>query len=184
MKNFDLLLRSGKTVFWYKNLSLLLGSNNDNMLKSYIARAVKQNLLAKVASGIYTLHQYDFLELAASVRPMSYISLEAALYGIRDDTSQISLISNNTLSKKIWNRDIVFFKIKDHILLNPLWLDYAGKYLIASPERALCDMAYLSWEWLPYLSQIDLKKLETISQIYNQTTKNIIKKYIDHAQNR
>lgn len=71
------------------------------MLKSYIARAVKQNLLEKVASGIYTLHQYDFLELAASMRPMSYISLEVALYGISDDTSQISLISNNTLSKKI-----------------------------------------------------------------------------------
>ena len=80
MKNFDILLRSGKTIFGYKNLSLLLGTQNTNHLKSFIQRAIKQNLLQKITSGIYGLYSYDILELATSLRHKSYVSLETVLY--------------------------------------------------------------------------------------------------------
>ncbi len=79
MKNFDILLRSGKTIFGYQNISLLLGTQNNSTLKSFIQRAVKQGLLQKLANGIYGLYSYDFHELAASLRSRSYISLYTIL---------------------------------------------------------------------------------------------------------
>ena len=105
MKNFDLLLRSGKTIFGYSNLSLLLGTDNINTLKSFIQRAVKQGLIQKLANGIYALYTYDPLELAATLREKSYISLETVLQknGIifQDYSNAITLVSDNTLEKHI-----------------------------------------------------------------------------------
>ncbi len=175
MKNFDLLLRSGKTIFWYKNLSLLLGTENINTIKGFIQRAQKQNLLEKIANGIYALHSYEFLELAASLRQKSYISLETVLQKewiiFQDYSNTVTLISDNTLEKNIAGKVIQFSKIKDTILLNPLGIEYTGRYLIASKERAICDRIYLSSSYyFDNLSGVDFQKLEKIAMIYNKTT--------------
>lgn len=188
MKNFDLLLRSGKTIFWYSNLSLLLGTDNTNTLKSFIQRAIKQRLLQKLANGIYALYVYDPLELASTLRTKSYISLETVLQreGIifQDYTNTITLVSDNTLEKNIAWKAIQFSKIKDALLLNPIGIEYSGKYLIASAERAICDRIYLSGEsYFDNISRIDLEKLKQISTIYNLTTQVSIQKLIKNATN-
>lgn len=184
MKNFDLLLRSGKTIFGYTNLSLLLWTQNTNTLKSYIQRATKSRLLQKIANGIYGLYQYDILELSASLRHPSYISLETVLQGewTIPQADSITLVSDNTIHKTIAGKHIKFYKIKESILLDPIGINYTGKYMIASRERAICDMVYLFWESsLDNLSDVDLEKLEKISSIYNQTTISYIQKLIKHA---
>lgn len=79
MKHFDILLHSGKTVFDYASLGLLLKTTDRDMLKSFIQRAVKNNLLQKVENGIYSLGNYDLYELTGSLRKKSYISLETVL---------------------------------------------------------------------------------------------------------
>lgn len=186
MKNFDILLRSGKTIFGYHNISLLLGTQNNSTLKSFIQRAVRQGLLQKLANGIYGLYSYGIRELAASLRPRSYISLHTILQDdwvtSQNSTTPITLVSNNTLSKSIMGRDITFYKIKDSILLNPIGINYTGKYMIASRERAICDMIYLFWECSTLnLSDLDLSKLEKIASIYNKTTISYIQKLIQNA---
>lgn len=186
MKNFDLLLRSGKTIFRYDNISLLLWTENTNTLKSYFQRATKSHLLEKIASGIYGLYQYDILELAASLRNKSYVSLETVLQREwivqQVNPDSISLISDNTINKTIAGKEIKFYKIKDEILLNPLGISYTGKYMIASRERAICDMIYLFWEFSSgTLSNIDFEKLERIAALYNKTTILHIKKLIQNA---
>ena len=109
---------------------------------------MQQNLLRKIADGIYGFIQYDTMELAASLRKKSYISLETVLQlsGIifQDYPNTITLVSDNTLEREMDGKQMQFFKIKDAILLNPLGIDYSGKYLIASKERAICDRIYLS----------------------------------------
>ncbi len=189
MKNFDILLRSGKTIFGYKNLSLLLGTQNINTLKSFIQRGIKQNLIQKITSGIYGLYSYDILELAASIRPKSYISLETVLHRegiiLQDYAHMVTLVSDNTLGKDIAGKHIRFSKIKDSILLDPIGISYTGKYLIASKERAICDMIYLFWEYhFDNLAAVDLWKLEKIATIYNKTTIVYINKLIKNATNR
>lgn len=189
MKNFDKLLHSWKTVFHYADISLLLWVDNLNTLKWFTKRAVKQNLLRKIADGIYGFLQYDTMELAASLRKKSYISLETVLQlsGIifQDYSNTITLVSDNTLQREIDEKQIQFFKIKDTILLNPLGIDYNGKYLIASKERAICDRVYLSWEqYFDNLNSVDFDKLKLISQIYSKTTILHIQNLIKNAQNR
>ncbi len=184
MKNFDLLLRSGKTIFGYDNLSLLLWTQNTNTLKSYIQRATKSRLLQKIASGIYGLYQYDILELAASLRNKSYISLETVLHGewAISQSDSITLVSDNTIRKTITEKEIRFYKIKDSILLNPIGINYTGKYMIASRERAICDMIYLFGEYpIADLGVVNLEKLENIASIYNKATILYIQKLIKHA---
>jgi hypothetical protein len=97
----------------------------------------------------------------------------------QDYSSTITLVSDNTLEKNIAWKQIRFSKIKDSILLNPIGIEYNGKYLIASRERAICDRIYLSWEYyFDHLSGVDLEKLENIATIYNKATLLHIKKLI------
>jgi len=189
MKHFDLLLDSGKTVFGRADIRLLLSTNNINTIKSFLDRAVRQRLLSRVSSGIYALKKYDFLELAASIRPKSYISLETVLQkeGVifQDYSHTVTLVSDNTLEKEIAGKYIRYSKIRDAILLNPLGLEYTGRYLIASKERAICDRVYLSGDfYFDNLSCVDFQKLETVAQIYNRSTRLHIKKIIKDATSR
>lgn len=188
MKNFDKLLDSRKTVFNYSDIGLLLWENNKNTIKGFIYRAVRQKLLEKVSNGIYALKKYDFLELSASLRKKSYISLETVLQKewiiFQDYSNTVTLVSDNTLEKQISGKVIKFFKIKDSILLDPVWLDYNWKYLIASKERAICDRVYLSGDYyFDNLTNVDYIKLEEISKIYNKRTILTIKKLIKDAPN-
>ncbi len=189
MKNFDVLLHSWKTVFSYVDLTLLLGTSNINTLKSFTQRTVKQNLLEKITNGVYAFKKYDFLELASSMRKKSYISLETVLQkeGVifQDYSHMVTLVSDNTLEKGVAGKIIKFSKIKDSILLNPLGLEYTGRYFIASKERAICDRVYLSGDYyFDNLSGVDFQKLEEIASIYNKSTFLHIKKLIKHAASR
>ena len=189
MKNFDKLLNSGKTVFRYSDIRLLLGIENLNTLKWFTRRAVTANLLRKITDGIYSFQKYDFLELTAILRKKSYISLETVLQKewiiFQDYSNTITLVSDNTLEREIGGKHIQFFKIKDSILLNPLGIEYNGKYLIASKERAICDRIYLSGEqYFDSLRSIDVAKLAEISKIYNKATIVYINNLIKDASNR
>lgn len=89
------------------------------------------------------------------------------------------LISDNTFSKNINNQKYSFNKIKDSILLDPIWIELKWNYMIASVERAICDRIYLSKNYyFDDLSWVDFDKLEEISKIYNKRVilevKNII----------
>ncbi len=189
MKNFDKLLNSGKTVFRYSDIRLFLEIENLNTLKWFTRRAVMGNLLKKVANGIYGFQKYDSLELAASLRKNSYISLETVLQKewivFQDYSNTITLVSDNTLEREIGGKHIRFSKIKTSILLNPLGIEYNGKYLIASRERAICDRIYLSGkQHLDSLHSVDFVKLVEISKIYNKTTILHVKNLIQDASSR
>ncbi len=188
MKYFDILLHSRKTVFGYSDLALLLATSDRNLIKSFIQRAVKQHLIYKVENGLYTLEHYDILELSASIRTQSYISLETVLQksGIifQDYSNTITLVSDNSLEKHIAGKEIRFSKIKNSILLNPIGIHYTGQYMIASPERAICDLIYLSPDsYLDHPTSVDLVKLRDISMIYPKSTQDRIQKIIKHATN-
>ena len=96
----------------------------------------------------------------------------------------MTLISDNTLNKDIAGKHIQFSKIKDSILLNPIGIEYTGKYMIASKERAICDTIYLSPEsHFTNLSGVDIEKLREIATIYNKTTLVHIHKLIKNVTN-
>jgi hypothetical protein len=68
-------------------------------------------------------------------------------YGIifQSYETTVTLISNNSLEKIIDHTTYHYHKIHDRILSSPLGItNHENRYLIASPERAVCDLIYLT----------------------------------------
>lgn len=187
MKYLDKLLDSWKTVFTYDDISILLGIENNNTIKSFINRLLKTSIVKSNFKWIYTLNKYDNFELASKLKKDSYISFETVLKQnwiiFQDYSNTIFLASNNSISKKIEDLYFRYNKIKDSILYNPLWIINKWTYLIASPERAICDRLYLSSNYyFDNLENIDKQKLSLISQIYNKRVILEVKKLLKNVK--
>lgn len=171
MKNFTKIINSNKNVFSKNDLKNILEFKNSKALDWFLYRAKKNSFLKNPVYGIYTFKEYDFFEFASKLKKKSYISLETVLKKesvIYQYYDNIFLVSDNTFQKNILWQNYIFFKIKDSILLNPIWIEFRKNYMIASVERAICDKIYLSKNYyFDDLSWINFKKLEEISKIYN-----------------
>lgn len=173
MKYLDKILNSEKTVFSYDDISILIGVENKNTIKSFIFRLLKNWILKSNFKGIYTLNKYNIFEFASKLKKDSYISFETVLKQnwiiFQDYSNTIFLASNNSISKQVDNIYFKYNKIKDDILYNPLWIINKWNYLIASSERAICDRLYLSSNYyFDNLENINKDKLIEISKIYNK----------------
>lgn len=185
MNNIIKLLNSKKTVFSKNDIKNILDFKTKKALDLFLYRAKKDLVLENPYYGIYTFKNYDILEFASKLKKKSYISLETVLKKesvIFQYYDSIFLISDNTFTKTINNQKYSFNKIRDSILLNPLWIEFKNNYMIASVERAICDRIYLSADYyFDDISWINFEKLEEISKIYNKRVikevKNLIKKY-------
>ena len=142
MKYFNKILSSGKTIFRYQDLEILLWVSNRNTLKSFFQRGVDEGVFVLVQKGIYSLKKYDLFELATKLKKNSYISFETVLKDkwiiFQDYGNTLFLASNNTLEKKISNISYKYLKLKNDILLNPIGIEQKDNYMIASVERAIC----------------------------------------------
>lgn len=184
MKYLDKILNSWKTVFSYSDIKILLWLESAETIKSLIYRLVKANILMKVYKWIFAFKKYDNFELALKLKKNSYISFETVLKKsaiiFQDYWENIFCASDNTIAKEISPYIFTYFKIKDNILQNPIWIINKWNYLIASPERAICDRLYLSSNYyFDNLENIDFEKLEEISQIYNKRVIKQVKKLKD-----
>ena len=173
MKYIDKILDSQKTVFTYTDVSLLLGINNNDTIKSFFTRWVKEWVFVNICKWIYTLKKYNIYELSSKIKKNSYISLETVLKKewviFQDYGATIFSISNNTISKEITTHNFEYHKIKSDILINPLWIVHQWSYMIASKERAICDRLYLSPDYyFDNLEDLNIDLLDSISQIYSK----------------
>jgi len=173
MKFLDKIIDSKKTVFTYKDIELILWILNKNTIKSFFYRAKKIWFLKNIYKWLYTLKDFNKNELFCKLKKNSYISFETVL---KEESvifqyywNNIFLASNNTWEKKILEYAVHFFKIKDDILYNPLWLINKWNYTIATAERAICDIIYIAKDYyFDNLEWINKNKLIEISKIYNK----------------
>ena len=184
MKFIDKILKSKKTVFTYSDIQLLLWFKSKDSIKSFFQRGVKQWIFVNIYKWIYAFENYNIYELANKLKTPSYISFETVLKKewiiFQDYWNTIFLASNNTFVKKIDDFQFKFLKLKDEILLNPIWVVNKWNYLIASRERAICDRIYLSKNYyFDNLEYIDKEKILEIAQIYNKRVVLEIKKLIN-----
>lgn len=169
------LINSGKTVWKSGEVWLILGIDNPNTLKNILQRLAKEDILFYHTGGLWTFKVYDPLEFASKIMKKSYISLETVLQrsGIvfQDYSNSVLLVSDRSLSKKIHGISYEFSKIKDSILTNTIGIINTGRYMIASPERALCDRIYLTPHYyFDHISNLNVELLEKLSTIYNKRT--------------
>lgn len=186
MKHMNKILKSGKTIFTYKDIWLLLWMENKDTIKSFLSRQTKSWTLQRIYQGIYALPNFNKYEFASKLKKNSYISFETVLKSkwiiFQDYSNTIFLASDNTWEKKAIWLNFVYNKIKNSTLHNPLWIEQKWQYTIASAERAICDRVYISGDYyFDNLEWINTQKLKKIAQIYNKRVVLQIDKLIKNA---
>ncbi len=142
------LLTSSIPVFSSISLGRLLDINKERSVYLIIQKLIKSGVLEKVGRNCYILVQkpaHQFLVANYYLAP-SYISFESALsyYGILSQfpTEVTSVTSRNT-SKYYLNYQMYSFT---HLKKDLYW-GYEKRddgFLIASPEKAILDQAYMA----------------------------------------
>lgn len=148
-----------------------------NSIKVAISRAVKDKKIIKLTNSLYTqnINDIPWENLAINIYNPSYISFESALNYYNILSQQTAALTLATDKRKrdinIHNYPIVYRHIK-----NDLFWGYVKKddYLIAEPEKAFLDLAYLSLNGYGHfdseemnLGLLDKKKLQQYLKRFN-----------------
>lgn len=169
--NIATIINSWKTVFTVQDMCFLLNMKSVQSVRNYMSKLGRQGILRSLAYGIWGLHRYNIFELAGKLKKKSYISLETVLYrgGIiyQEYGQTIFSVSDDTMSREADGYIFKYHRITDKILLDPIWVENKGSFMMASIERAICDKIYLSASSsFDNLEHISWEKLERIAQIY------------------
>lgn len=165
------LFRSNATVFTFKEISLLWGETNRNLLKRRVHYYVKTGKLYPIRRGIYGKDKsYNKFELATKMYTPSYISFETVL----QKEGVLFQYYNSIFTASYVTRELtcdgqvyVYKKIKNSALANALGLEKRENYFIATKERAFMDMLYLHTEYhFDNLSSIDWDFCSKLLPIY------------------
>lgn len=147
MKYFWLLLATERTVWDIHSLQHIVWINNVQVVRNLVTRWQKAWLIKRIARWIRGLPNWKIQELSSSLMHGSYISCETVLWkhGIIFQTydTTTTCIAKQSKTYTLWNNTILYRKIKDTVLTNPLGIVHYPWRSEAQPERALCDMVYL-----------------------------------------
>lgn len=140
-------------------LSKVLNVENRHTIYKILERLEKYKLVEKLIKGKYILSdlQMSDFEKANIILSPSYISLESALshYGILSQfTYSITSVTTQKSKKyKIKTKEYDYTKIKKAIFSDFIKKD---NFLIATPEKALIDLIYLTSKKLRSINLSDL----------------------------
>lgn len=168
---YETLIASGKTVFTIQDCLLLFPTTKAQTVRNFFQRMKKKWIMCQAQWGIRTFKEYDHYELWSKLKKNSYISCETVLKqaGIifQRQGNSLTFISDNTLQKSVDWWFYTYRKIQSTILLEPTWIIHTNHYAVATPERALCDMIYLSPDmYFDDLSSLSREKIKVLSQYY------------------
>ena len=182
MASIDKLLLQSNTVFSFQDMAYLWNLNDTTAIRIKASYLTKRKKLQRLRKGMYAIvgRAYDPLELANKLRTPSYISLETVLVqeGIMFQYYEsIYSISNLSRTYVIDNKEFIYRKIKDEILLNPKGIVKDGNYMIATRERAVLDTLYLNKNYyFDNLNNFNFDKALELAEIYE--TNSLIKELI------
>lgn len=135
-----------KTWFSFADIRKITGLD-DKSLAVTLSRMVKRGELSRIAGGIYTtdITRIDWEQFAVEKYPPSYISFESALarHNIlsQQPVSLTMATTNRSKQVKMLENIIIYRHIQPKIFWGYL---KDGNILIAEPEKAFLDLAYLS----------------------------------------
>lgn len=145
---------------------------NEESLKVAISRLIKNKQLIKLQKGVYTsdISKINWENFAVEIYSPSYLSFEWALnhYNILSQQAVNLTLATTKRSKTITTDKIIIYH---HIQSNLFWgYKKENDYLIAEPEKAFLDLAYLS---LNGYAKFDIEEINT-----KELNKTKIKKYL------
>lgn len=181
----EVLLRSSQTIFSSKDVALMWGEDNENIIKNRLNKYVKSGKLFKVRRGLFAKDKnYNRYELATRINTPSYISFETVL-GASGMTFQyygnIFVASYIKRNMEVDGQRIEFVRMKDYVLSNTFGIENSDGYARATKERAYLDTIYRSKKYyIDNESPLDWEKVFEILPIYhNKKMEKTVKKYYD-----
>jgi len=176
------ILRSPKTVFTFKDISLIWGDIDKKATIDAVNYYVKTGELYRMRRGIYAKDKnYDKLELATRIFTPSYVSFETVLVqaGINFQFyEKITIASYQTREISVNGQKYSYQKIQDLILTNSIGVEHMCETSIASPERAFLDIIYIYKNYyFDNLSCLNWDKVFEILPIYKN--KKMVKRVND-----
>jgi hypothetical protein len=181
----EVLLRSPQTIFSSKDVALMWGEENENIIKNRLNKYVKSGKLFKVRRGLFAKDKnYNRYELATRINTPSYISFETVL-GSSGMTFQyygnIFVASYIKRNMEVDGQRIEFVRMKDYVLSNTLGIENSDGYARATKERAYLDRIYVSKKYyIDNESPLDWEKVFEILPIYhNKRMEKTVKKYYE-----
>jgi hypothetical protein len=184
MTKIENLLVSQKSVFNLQDLAVIWEVSESKKLAELVKYYVKSNRLIQIRRGIYAKNNnYSELELAQKIIPLSYITFHTALslHGI--NFQHYSDIHSSSLQSRkivVGSSQFVYHKIPEVAFYSSLGLMQKDSYLLASPERALCEsLLFAPNLGFDHVDNIDRDKLLEIVKIYqNKRLESRVKKFI------
>lgn len=170
-KSISNILRSKKTVFTFKDISLIWGYTDKKAVIAGVNYYVRTGQLYRIRRGIYAKDKnYDKLELATRIFTPAYVSFETVLTqaGINFQFyEKITIASYQTREIIIDGQTYSYKKIRDSVLTDPTGVEHRDEISIASPERAFLDTVYIHKDYhFDYLNSLDWNKIFKILPIY------------------
>lgn len=164
-------MRAKNTVFTLRDVALLWGESDANLIKKKMYRYLKSGKIYSIRRGIYAKDKnYNKLELATKIYTPSYISFETVLAKagvVFQFYGQIFLASYLTREIRCNDQIYSYKKIKDTILTHDAGVEREETYFIASPERAFLDVLYLNKDYhFDNLFNLNWDKVFQILSIY------------------
>lgn len=141
------ILRSPKTVFSSKDISLLWGEASTAATRVRLNYFVKKGDLYRIRKGLYAKNEnYNKLELATRILIPSYVSFETVLAkeGLIFQYYEPVFIASYATRQITINQQVYSFrKIKNTVLMNSEGIEHVNETSIAKRERAFLDMIYI-----------------------------------------
>jgi hypothetical protein len=185
-KPISAILKSKKTVFTFKDISLLWGLTDRKSAVAGINYYVSTGDLYRIRRGIYAKDKdYDKVELASRIYTPAYVSFETVLARagmIFQYYSQIFVASYLTREITIDSQTYVYRKIKDTVLTDAVGVLNQEGSAVATKERAFLDTIYINTDYhFDSLGLLDWDRVFEILPLYNnkRMTKKVHAHYDD-----
>ncbi|HDQ03167.1 MAG TPA: hypothetical protein ENN23_01120 [Deltaproteobacteria bacterium] len=186
-KPISAILKSKKTVFTFKDISLLWGMTDRISAVAGINYYVSTGDLYRIRRGIYAKDKdYDKVELASRIYTPAYVSFETVLARaglIFQYYSQIFVASYLTREIIIDGQKYVYRKIKNTVLTEPAGVLNQDGIAIATKERAFLDTLYINKDYhFDHLGVLDWEMVFQILPLYGnkRMTKKVRASYDDY----
>ena len=172
INNIERIAQSGKHIFTTADLGVLWSIPDRRRLIELIKYYLRTSRLTLLTKGVYAYGtDYDQLEIAQKLVPLSYISLYTAcqVHGLTfQHYETIFAIAPISRTYNLPFGSFEYHRVKDSIFFNPHGLTQTQHYTIASPERTVADCLYLYPNFaFDNLRSLDHAKLASIASIYD-----------------
>ena len=180
------ILRSTKTVFTFKDISLIWGDSDKKATIDGVNYYVKTGELYRIRRGIYAKDKnYNKLELATRIFTPSYVSFETVLIqtGINFQFyKKITVASYQTREIEVDEQAYSYKKIKDFVLTNSVGVEHKDETSIACPERAFLDTIYIHKDYhFDNLGSLNWDKVFEMLPIYkNKRMAKKVNEFFEH----